>query len=145
MANPNRGMWGPGGQPGGGHNHLQASTGGRANSTHEQAFNYLTDVAHRVLTRTAPGSVIPVNVNVPRGPANFAQLYTIWYILDRVVADELRRIFAFAPLRLFPLSLCLLLTCLYRLTSAASPTSSSVRVTNPRTTLSGVLASTSTP
>lgn len=105
MATPNRGMWGPGNQPGGGHNHLQGSTGGAATSTHAQAFTYLTNVAHQVLTRTAPGSVIPVNISITQGPANFNQHYTVWYIMDVAVADELRRILAFAPV--WSLSLCL--------------------------------------
>src|SRR5690242_13508 len=105
MANINRGVWGPGGQQGGGVNHLQASTGGLATSTLAQASNHLTTIAHQLLTRTSPGSVIPVNISVPQGPANFNQHYTVWYILDLAVADELRRIFAFAPVRSLSLRL----------------------------------------
>jgi hypothetical protein len=99
MSGPARGMWGPGSQPGGGLNHLQGSTGGTATSTHNDAFVHLNNVAHQLLTRTAPGSVIPVNINIPQGPANLNQHYAVWYILDQAVCDELRRIFAFAPVR----------------------------------------------
>lgn len=97
----NRGMWGPNGQPGGGLNHLQGSTGGNASHTHSEAYDHLTDVAHQILTRTRPESVIPVNINIPHGPTNFNQHYTVWYILDMAVCDELRRILAFAPVRSF--------------------------------------------
>lgn len=99
MAAPNRGLWGPGGQPGGGVNHLQASTNGTATSTHAAAFNYLSNIAHQLLTRTGPGSVIPININIPYGPASVYQNYTVWYILDVAVADEFRRVLALASVR----------------------------------------------
>jgi hypothetical protein len=102
MAAPDRGMWGPGSQPGGGVNHLQASNGGSATSTYASAYEYFSNIAHGLLTRTGPGSVIPVNINVPLGPANLQQQYTVWYILDAPVADEFRRILAFASVRNSP-------------------------------------------
>ncbi|KAF2992974.1 hypothetical protein E8E13_000403 [Curvularia kusanoi] len=77
MANPNRGSWGPGGQPGGGVNQLKAAANGTANSTHQQAFTDLTKYAHQQLIRTHPGSVIPSTINRPQGFFNFAYLYTI--------------------------------------------------------------------
>jgi hypothetical protein len=80
-------------------NSLQLATGGTATSTHSDAFNQLNTLAHQLLTRTAPGSVIPANIHIPRGPANFQQSYTVWYILGQQVSDELRRVFAFAPVR----------------------------------------------
>lgn len=98
-APPPRGLWGPGGQQGGGVNHLAASTGGTVNSTYAGAFDHVSNLAHALLTRTTAGSVIPVNINIPAGPANLQQNYTVWYILDVAVADELRRILAFASVR----------------------------------------------
>ncbi|KAF9697374.1 hypothetical protein EKO04_004571 [Ascochyta lentis] len=98
MSAPARGMWGPGGQPGGGLNHLQGSTGGSVNSTHSAAFDHLVNVAHQLVTCTTAGSVIPANINIPQGPANFNQHYTVWYIMDEAVADEICRILAFAPI-----------------------------------------------
>jgi hypothetical protein len=112
MNAPNRGIWGPGGQQGGGVNHLQASNGGSSNGTHADAFNHFSDLAHQLLTRTGPDSIIPININVPLGPANLQQQYTVWYILDAAVADEFCRVLAFASVRttVLPLAPCLLLT-----------------------------------
>ena len=84
---------------GGGVNHLQASTSGTATSTHLAAFDLVSDVAHQLLTRTGPGSVIPINISILNGPANIHQNYTVWYILDTAVADEFRRILAFASVQ----------------------------------------------
>jgi hypothetical protein len=142
MSGPARGMWGPAGQPGGGLNHLEGSTGGRADSTHAAAFNLLTNVAHQLLCRTGPGGVIPANINVPSGPSNIFQDYTVWYILDQAVCDELRRMLAFAPVRYPPffffffVSLFLIhfTHCPYSPTSAVSLTSTSALVVSPRTT-----------
>lgn len=63
MANPNRGVWGPGGTPGGGVNHLQAAANGAPNSTLQQASHDLTEAAHQLLTRTHPQSVILSTLN----------------------------------------------------------------------------------
>ncbi|KAJ4384402.1 hypothetical protein N0V86_000001 [Didymella sp. IMI 355093] len=90
MSAPNRGLWGPAGQQGSSVNHLQASSGGTATSTHIQAFNHFSDIAYGLLTRTGPNSIIPVNINVPSRSANFQQHYTVWYIMD--AAPEIRRV-----------------------------------------------------
>ncbi|KAF9695108.1 hypothetical protein EKO04_007218 [Ascochyta lentis] len=93
-------MWGPGGQPGSSLNHLQGSTSGSVNSTHSAAFNHLVNVAHQLVTCTTARSVIPANINIPQGPANFNQHYTVWYIIDKAVANKIRRILAFAPINI---------------------------------------------
>jgi hypothetical protein len=51
-------------------NHLQASNGGLSNGTYVDAFNYFSDLAYQLLTCIGPNSIIPININVPLGPAN---------------------------------------------------------------------------
>ena len=59
-------------------------------------MSVMEDVAHRLLTRTAPNSVVPATVRIPDASIQPSD-YQVWYILDTAVADELRRVLATAP------------------------------------------------
>jgi len=91
MAAPARGIWAANGS-----NHLAFATGGQANSSYANAATDLQNIAHRLLTRNYPNAAIAV-VNV-QGGINMND-YSVWYILDREVANELRRVLAMASVR----------------------------------------------
>jgi hypothetical protein len=92
MAAPARGVWAANGS-----NHLAFATGGQANSTYANAATDLQNIAHRLLTRNYPNAAIAV-INVQGGID--MNDYSVWYILDREVANELRRVLAMASVRL---------------------------------------------
>jgi hypothetical protein len=89
---PARGSWAASGV-----NHLSFALGGNANSSYATAAADIQNVAHGLLTRTHPGAVVPV-INVA-GPINMND-YQVWYILDRDVASELRRVLSMASVRI---------------------------------------------
>jgi hypothetical protein len=92
MAAPARGVWAANGS-----NHLAFATGGNANSSYANAATDLQNIAHRLLTRTYPNAAVPV-ITV-QGGINLND-YVVWYILDRDVANELRRVLAMASVRM---------------------------------------------
>ena len=92
MAAPARGVWAANGS-----NHLAFATGGQANSTYANAATDLQNIAHQLLTRNYPTAAVVV-VNV-QGAINMND-YSVWYILDRDVANELRRVLSMASVRL---------------------------------------------
>ena len=93
MANPDRGMWANGRI-----NALAYCADGDIDDTLETSTNQLFLSAHLLLTRTTPNSVQPaITVQQQLNMAN----YQVWYIFDVRVAEEIRRIFATAPVSLF--------------------------------------------
>lgn len=125
---PARGVWASTGR-----NHLAFTTGGAATQTYAQAAAYIQQVAYLLLTRTNPNAVQPV--------INFGGLlnmnhYQVWYILDKEVADEFRRLLAMASVRIFYLTRIRLLTSC-SLLSVVSPSSSFALLDNARTMPSG--------
>lgn len=88
---PPRGVWANANT-----NSLQFCTDGGPNDTINNVANQIFDAAHQALTRTTLGAVLPT-FNMP-GAVNLNE-YRVWFIFDQRVADELRRVYAVAPVR----------------------------------------------
>lgn len=86
---PNRGQWAAGQV-----NSLRFCTNGSVHDTLDQATQQMFLLAHQALTRTLPGAVQPAHTI--QGGLN-KNHYQVWYIYDTRVAEELRRVFATAP------------------------------------------------
>ena len=88
---PPRGVWANANT-----NSLQFCTSGGLNDTINNVANQIFDAAHQALTRTTPGAVLPT-FNMP-GAVDLNE-YRVWFVFDQRVADELRRVYAVAPVR----------------------------------------------
>ena len=88
---PNRGQWAAGQV-----NSLRFCANGTVNDTLDQVTQQMFLLAHQALTRTTPGALQPTPIiqgNLDMGN------YQVWYVFDARVAEELRRVFATAPVR----------------------------------------------
>ena len=88
---PPRGVWANANT-----NSLQFCTNGGPNDTINNVANQIFDAAHQALTRTTPGAMLPT-FNMP-GAVDLNE-YRVWFVFDQRVADELRRVYAVAPVR----------------------------------------------
>lgn len=129
---PPRGVWANANT-----NSLQFCTDGGPNNTINNVANQIFDAAHQALTRTTLGAVLPT-FNMP-GAVNLNE-YRVWFIFDQRVADELRRVYAVAPVRNTFLTSCTAGVNLRRRTFAVFLTTSVALAATVRTMLSSVRA-----
>ena len=129
---PPRGIWANANT-----NSLQFCTSGGPNDTINNVANQIFNAAHQALTRTTPGVVLPT-FNMP-GAVDLNE-YCVWFVFDQRVADELRRVYAVAPVRNTFLTSRTAGANLCRRTFAVCLTTSVVLAATVRTMLSSVWA-----